>query len=548
MNHRKKNAMSKKSSIAWAVAAACALMSAEAHAASDAQSLDEVRNTVINLLDSLVAKGVLTREQAEAMVKQAQVKAERETTAQVAQEAPVAGEVRVTYVPQIVKDEIREQVRAEVTPQVVKEVVAQAQTEKWGVPGALPEWVGNLKFNADIRVREEADLFASDNAQFAYLDFMTINDKGGIGKAGAAAFLNTSEDRMRSRLRVRAGVESPLGDNFSAGIRLATGDTRDPVSTNQTMAQMGGRYTFGVEQAWIRYDALGGSRVPWLTVTGGRMANPFLSTDLVYDTDLTFEGFSGTYRLGFNDGQSSDHHAYVTLGAFPLEEVALSSSDKWLYAAQLGLNWKFANDSRLRGSVAYYDYANIVGRRNPLDSTRYDYTAPKWLQKGNTLFDIRNDNDPSTNLFALAADYKLLDVVLAYDLPLSDRYQLSVLADYVNNVGYDARAVQQRTGYAVPGRTSGYQLEFGFGDPVINRLHAWRASFRYRYLQRDAVLDAFTDSDFHLGGTDSQGYSLRGDYGIGKNVSLSLRYLTANEIDGPPLGIDVVFLDLSAQF
>jgi polyhydroxyalkanoate synthesis regulator phasin len=540
--------MPKKSSIACAVAAACTLFGGEVHASSEAQSLDEVRNTVINLLESLVAKGVLTREQAQAMVKEAQVKAERDTKAQVAQTAPAEGDVRVTYVPQIVKDEIREQVRAEVTPQVVKEVVAQAQTEKWGVPGALPDWVGNLKFNADIRVRGEANLFASDNAEFAYPDFVTINDKGGIGKAGAAAFLNTSEDRIRTRLRVRAGVESPIGDNFTAGIRLATGNARDPVSTNQTMAQVGGRYTFGVEQAWIRYDAHGDAKLPWLTVTGGRMANPFLSTDLVYDTDLTFEGFAGTYRLGFNDGQSSDHHAYLTLGAFPLEEVELSARDKWLYAAQLGLNWKFDNDSRLRGAVAYYDYDNIVGRRNLPDSTLYDFTAPKWLQKGNTLYDIRNDNDPSTNLFALAADYKLVDLTVTYDLPVWDRYQLSLLGNYVKNVGFDAKAVQQRTGVAVAARTAGYQLEVGFGDPAINRLHAWRASFRYRYLQRDAVLDAFTDSDFHLGGTDSQGYMLRGDYGLGKKVSLSLRYLTANEIDGPPLGIDVVFLDLNGQF
>jgi hypothetical protein len=62
------------------------------------------------------------------------------------------------------------------------------------------------------------------------------------------------------------------------------------------------------------------------------------------------------------------------------------------------------------------------------------------------------------------------------------------------------------------------------------------------------VLDAFTDSDFHLGGTDAQGFVLRGDYGLGKNVFLSLRYLSANEIDGPPLGIDVVQLDLNGQF
>jgi hypothetical protein len=70
----------------------------------------------------------------------------------------------------------------------------------------------------------------------------------------------------------------------------------------------------------------------------------------------------------------------------------------------------------------------------------------------------------------------------------------------------------------------------------------------YKYLERDAVLDAFTDSDFHLGGTDAKGYYFGFDYAFTPRVSARIRYLSANEIDGPPLGIDVVQLDLNASF
>jgi hypothetical protein len=278
------------------------------------------------------------------------------------------------------------------------------------------------------------------------------------------------------------------------------------------------------------------------------MANPFVSTDLVFDNDLTFEGITGTYRHAFTAGARADHNAFLTLGAFPIEEVELSSDDKWLYAAQMGMVWRFDNRLRLRGALGYYHYDNITGIRNPLDSTVFDYTAPAFLQKGNTLFDIRNDADPATNLFALAADYHLVDVLVGFDLPMLSDYQLSMFAEYVTNVGYNRDDVFARTGVDVEGRTDGYTVELGFGNPKVDRLHNWRASLRYRYLQRDAVLDAFTDSDFHLGGTDAQGFVLRGDYGLGQNVFLSLRYLSANEIDGPPLGIDVVQLDLNGQF
>ena len=76
----------------------------------------------------------------------------------------------------------------------------------------------------------------------------------------------------------------------------------------------------------------------------------------------------------------------------------------------------------------------------------------------------------------------------------------------------------------------------------------WQAYFGYRHLERDAVLDAFTDSDFHLGGTDAKGYFIGGNYGLNKNASVGLRYLSADQIDGPPLAIDVLQVDLNAKF
>ena len=80
------------------------------------------------------------------------------------------------------------------------------------------------------------------------------------------------------------------------------------------------------------------------------------------------------------------------------------------------------------------------------------------------------------------------------------------------------------------------------------RASAWRVSFAYRYLERDAVLDAFTDSDLRLGGTDVRGFILGGEYALTPRMLLRARYLSGNEIDGPPLGIDVFQLDLNSTF
>lgn len=519
-----------------------------AAAAADARSVEEVRNTVINLLETLVQKGVMTREQAERMVADARGKAEREAEARVAGDADAGEAVRVTYVPQVVRDEISRQVREDVRPEVVQEVIRQARDEQWGVPGALPDWIKAVRMSGDVRVRGQWDLFASDNAQGVYLDFLTVNDKGGIVRAGDEAFFNVSEDQFRTRVRARLGLQAQLGEGFSAGLRMTTGNFSDPVSTNETMEQSSGRYTFGLDRAYLRYDLGDESDWSWLSAWTGRAENPFESTDLLFDRDLSFEGAAVSYRYGINRDPAR-RNLFATLGAFPLEQTDLfSSEDKWLYAGQVGGAWSFDNRMQLRGAVGYYHYDSVTGIRNAFESTARDWTAPLSLQKGNTMFDIRNDADPTTNLFALAAEYHILNAVASLEVPVGDGYQLTLLADYARNLGYDRRDILARTGLDVAARDTGYQLELGFGHAALDRANAWRAAVRYRYLERDAVLDAFTDSDFHLGGTDAEGYTLRADYGLARRVYLSLRYLSANEIDNPPLGIDVVMLDVNGSF
>jgi Putative porin len=534
------------------MAVACTLLvtSAVARAEEDAEtrSLNELRNTVVNLLQALVEKGVVTRDQAESLVKQAQTKAAADSAAAAKVAESEAGAVRVTHVPEMVKQEISTQVAQEVKPQVVSEVLATARNEKWGVPGALPEWLGRVKVEGDVRVREQYDAYASDNVQNTYLDFLNINDKGGIGRAGTAALLNTTEDRTRLRVRARLGVDVAVAEGWHAGLRLATGNLREPVSTNATLASTLGRYTVGLDRAYIRWDHKGSVDDPWLSISGGRMPNPWFSTDLLYDDDLSFDGIAGAFRLHLSDATPSQRYMFLTLGAFPLKEVELSGNDKWLTGAQLGLNWIFSGGSRLIFAGAIYDYENIVGIRNAPDSTLLDYTAPDFLQRGNTLFDIRNDTDPSTNLFALAADYTIVDVGATFELPFAESYKFAFSADYVHNIAFDEADVLARTGVPVEARVDGYKAEFALSRASYTVPGGWRAFVGYKYLERDAVLDALTDSDLRLGGTDVQGYYVGGDLGLAGNVWVRLRLLSGNEIDGPPFAVDVWQLDLNAAF
>lgn len=62
------------------------------------------------------------------------------------------------------------------------------------------------------------------------------------------------------------------------------------------------------------------------------------------------------------------------------------------------------------------------------------------------------------------------------------------------------------------------------------------------------MLDVFKDSDFHLGGTGAKGWIMGGSYGLAANTRLTLRWLSANEIDVPPLAVDLLQADLNEKF
>ncbi|MFX6296425.1 putative porin, partial [Acinetobacter baumannii] len=84
------------------------------------------------LIDALVAQGLLTRDKAEAILKQAQATAQSAAAAPAASpqaDATAPKVLRIPYVPETVRQQMRDEIKAE--------VLAQAKGERWGQPDAL---------------------------------------------------------------------------------------------------------------------------------------------------------------------------------------------------------------------------------------------------------------------------------------------------------------------------------------------------------------------------------------------------------------------------
>lgn len=456
---------------------------------------------------------------------------------------PAAKDIRVPYIPEPVKAEIRKQVREELKQEVVAEMLKQAREERWGMPGAWPEWVQRLSWDGDIRLRYQSDNFAPDNA--VSLDIQRINQARRFSIDHATR--NTSEDRQRLRVRARLGMSAQVSEGVDAVVRLATGSLNDPVSTNQTLGNTQRPFQAILDRVYLQLQSGSGAWTAW----GGRIPNPWFGTDLVWDTDLNFDGVAVRLRprrVGDAEVQTYGFDPFITLGAFPLQEVELSSKDKWLFGGQLGADWRFGRRAHLRFGIGYYDYKNIVGQRNAPGSTALDYTAPQFVQKGNSVFLINNDTDPSAQLWGLASEFEEVNATVSLDLAAAGTTHVVLTADYVKNIGFDAEDIFRRTGLRLFEEVSGYQWQIAVGQPRPRKRADWQVFGGTRHVEADAVLDAFTDSDFHLGGTNAEGWIAGGIYCLRDGLCASLRYLSANEARGDPLSVDTLQLDLSASF
>src|SRR5690606_10030360 len=126
------------------------------------------------------------------------------------------------------------------------------------------------------------------------------------------------------------------------------------------------KYAIWLDRGFIRWDS-GRDPLRNLAVMVGRFDNPFMSTEVMYDEDLGFDGVAvqGRYRLG------KRVTPFVTAGAFPVFNTDLNfasnqpekfaSRDKWLYGAQLGADWMITDKANLKLAAAYYDFQDIQG-------------------------------------------------------------------------------------------------------------------------------------------------------------------------------------------
>ena len=560
-------------------------------------------NVTINLLHRMVERGLLKEEDADELIKEAEsdaaiarAAAQEKKPKKTASSEPSApaeddaetdepeNEVSVTYVPDIVKQQLRDEIRAD--------VMEQARKENWANPRTFPNWVSRFKPFADVRLRYDGTFYPSGNDNTgAFPNFNAINTGPPFDITGTtfSPQLNVDQNRQRARIRVRGGAEMELDDGFTMGIRIGTGESNTPTSTNQTLGAanngQGGnfsKYAIWLDRAFVRYEYGGRPEEDYVGQVG-RFDNPFYTvSELMWDVDLGWDGLALTARHQVTETITP----FAAAGIFPVFNTdfnfssnrpdKFSSEDKWLYGGQAGINLRFNKDFSVKIAGAFYDFYNIEGKLSdpfvPLttsDQGNTDDSRPSFAQKGNTYFPIRDilptaDNGFGTmkqfQYFGLATPFRIVNAAGSLEYAHFDPIHLTLFGEWIRNIAFDyndinAIAVNNR-GPTLPsgnpgrfaGGDTGWIVGFRAGHVALEKRWDWMAGVDYRYVESDATPDAFNDSDFGGGGTNLKGYELFGAVAVSPHVSLALRWMSAEEVAGPTLRTNILFCDFNAKF
>jgi hypothetical protein len=539
------------------LALAGALATAPA-AAQDAAALERLRTTTMALIDALVAQGLLSRERADALLRQADAPAAG--TARWGDPPPAAAPARpVQRVPYL-----SETARAELRAQIRSDVLDEVSRAGWAEPRQVPSWTRRITFGGDLRVRAQSERF--DDGNLPAEEYRLQNDLAS-SPAWAPDLLNTTEDRHRLTLRARLAASVRLGEQSSLGLRLTTGGSTGPASASTTLGTNFNRLTAGFDRAFLRWQP----DEDW-TLEAGRIAVPWQGSTLVWPDDLSLDGVYGQRQFRIDE----DLSFFGRAGVFPLQEFAVDGRDKWLLGLQAAVHWDLGLATRLRLGAAVYDFHRIEGVREDLPpptgpragtvgylTSEYPGSA---RQKGNTLINLNDPTSTAAPTWGLASRFR--PIHLSADLRLLQLYPwaIGLGLDWVKNTGFDLADIERRAGDSrvrvITEKTTGFELRASFGTAVVEEPGQWQVFGALRQFERDAWPDAFTDTTWHGGGTSYKGWSIGGTYALDAALRLGWRWTSTRNLDdgvvsglapagtlsSAPLKLDVLQLDLSSRF
>src|SRR5438132_2315362 len=390
--------------------------------------------------------------------------------------------------------------------------------------------------------------------------------------------------RNLPRYRLRLGLRGILADDWFFGVRLENGT--NPRSSNVTFGDDsgGGNGPFAknsdgifVGQAYLGYKGFKD-----ITLTGGKMPNPLVSTLMVWDPDINPEGLAEqwkhTYNFEFGGGSTAAAaEGYSKEGGKGF--VAPAPSEPFKLKLDLFVNFaQFIYDDsnpenplgpratttsqvgRVRGSqlipntdaflLAWQVGAKLTFPKNifvQIAPTVYNYTG-----NGDTFNIHYQGGDPTkTNAVSLAQNQTGINSLLVFDLPWEIGWKIGELpmhafGDFaVNFEGDDRAAAAGHPGFG----DQRYAYQAGLGVGQLKQKHDWQIDVWYQHAEQYSLDPNLIDDDIFDGRLNMHGVAAKAGYALIDAVIFSVTWNYGWRINdnlgtgGTPIAIGINPLD-----
>jgi Putative porin len=322
-------------------------------------------------------------------------------------------------------------------------------------------------------------------------------------RTGKIAVTEDHLERERFRYRFRTSLAGRLLNNWAFGVRLetATGSR----SSNVTMGDDAGPFAKTNDAVNIgQIYATWTPTAEW-TFTVGRMANPLVTTSMVWDGDINPEGLSEQFKH-----RAGNNEFAVTLGQFLYSTSGNQNTTTVTATAPAGAKdlfltaWQGSYKRYVEGATTFFQIAPTVYAYYNTDQRKNPAAFNSVMVAGNPA--------PINNLF-------VLEVPFEYDWVAANGVALRAFADVAINFDADKRAA--KFGRAdLDGEDKAFHVGFQYGKASLPG--EWDARIFYQSVGAFALDANLVDSDLFDSKTNMQGWVLGGNYALGAATQLSL--------------------------
>ena len=365
----------------------------------------------------------------------------------------------------------------------------------------------------------------------------------------AQSQLNQSDSASASRFRyrLRLGLEAKLVDNWFFGLRIETNSGAR--STNVTMSQTSGTsnqspaFSKSNDGIYVGQLYLKNTPFTWLTLTGGKMPNPLVTTPMVWDPDINPEGFAQQFKYTFGPFNGADHTVADGKGGKSVVEPGAPGEFTLDVFANLA---EFAYDTASPQNAFYNSNANTWATKNDTflfawqGGARANFNKTMFLQTAPTFYfysSTRNaDFIAPTNTYTgspggqqTGIDHlEIFDIPTEFDWVMAD-IPFRVFGDFAYNMQGAQRAHAAETApkankpaAIVGGQDIAWQL--GLGVNKIKKKGDWELMGYWQSSGQYSVDPNLIDDDVFDAHLNMQGPVFKVGYALTDAVTFNVAY------------------------